>query len=129
MPAAENTGDHTPRARKTRPIGLTLGEAYIGERLDDVVDELRALREKAPSPKLLISGLLGGVMIVFGIQAATTLFLSSGLLQTRGVDVTIAAEATKKVVAAGAEAGSPVTTTTTTTETVVAPEPAAPVEP
>lgn len=99
MPAAEEQ----PRRRRSPPAGLSADTLYLGEKLDAVEERVARLEAKAPSPKMLIAGALSAVLLVFGIQAATTVYLISGLLATRGVDVTEAADATKKVVGAGAD--------------------------
>lgn len=117
MAAVDESHDTAPRRR---PAGITPGESMMGDKLDDLTAEVRALREKAPSPTLLLGAALG----FFGMMFASQVYLISGLLATRGVDLGAAAGATSEVVHAGASA-APSTTTTTTTETV-SPFPAPP---
>jgi hypothetical protein len=113
MPAVETNHADAPR-RKPRPPGLSAGESLLADKLDDVVEEVRALREKAPSPRLLI----GAILFFFSMQSATTVYVISALISTRGVDMGAAADATRTVVTAGASAPA---TVTTTTETVTSP--------
>lgn len=100
MPGTEEV-DVTATARPRRaPAGLSPGESLIAEKLDDLVDEVRALREKAPSPKLLIAAGLA----LLTLQAAETVYLVGLIAESRGVDTSRAAQATTVVVGAAREA-------------------------
>ena len=101
MPSTEPAQDPV-KPRRTKPAGLSVEGVYLGEKLDDLADEVRALREKAPSPKLLV----GAALVLVGMFYASQLYIVGLIATSRGVDVAPAAESAKKVVGAGAAAGS-----------------------
>lgn len=98
MPGLEQAPNRPPR--KPKPTGLSVGEVYLGEKLDDLGDEVRALREKAPSPKMLLTA---GIVLV-GMFFASQVYMVSLIAESRGVDTSAAAGATKVVVGAGSDA-------------------------
>lgn len=99
MSSAE-AAEETPKTRRPRPQGMSQGEAAIVDAIDDLREEVRALRAQAPTGRQLILA----VLVVAGMFFANQVYLTSGLLATRGVDLGDAADATKKVVGAASDA-------------------------
>jgi hypothetical protein len=111
--------DESPSSStRRRPSGISVGEAALLDKMDDLVAEMRLMREKVPSQKVL----LGAVMFVFVMMFASQVYMVSLLAESRGVDTGAAASATKVVLDATPRPEG--TVTTTTTETVSpSPEP------
>jgi hypothetical protein len=138
MPGTDNTEERSPRRRLA--ANLSDDTRYLGEKLEDLAGEvkalrkehredIRSLRDKAPSPKLLISTAVGLVTLVMGMFFASQMYLVGLIATSRGVDVAPAAGAATEVIRAGTTTVVESAGVTTTVETKKTEDVPAAVEP
>jgi hypothetical protein len=130
------TSDNSEEAAPRRRRGISDDAAYLGDKLEDLASEvkalrkehredIRALRDKAPSAKLL----LGTITLIAVLVMASQVYLVGLIATSRGVDVAPAAGAATEVIRAGTTTVVESAGVTTTVETKKTEDVPAAVEP